>query len=816
MIGWKNTRNALERLEGLLTCKVCDSLISDPCSLERCDHIFCRGCIEKLVGVDSKCPECGTFAWVKDMKTNRQLANTVAMCAKMRMLLGSDDDINSDDDNDDDELRINDISPTDTRGVVWEETQHRFEPEADSYQFSSPDIITMTDSSNKCAAAIQEVSRNHKKAFKDQRCRTKSRASVKEQQETDEPSLSNCYDILGGTSQSGKDVKKVLSCQDGKLVSSKEDILGKGNALDSGHPKLSRRLPVKEKCFGGQIAKATRGKKKLAVSEMPVSNCDDQEVENAEQNDHWMEEDVNHLHFGEQSKDEYDVESEKENLSETFFTRVKSREDQCGETFGENEDLGSICTTRAQKRKLQQVQMQLSAKELPQKELRESSNSMTGQRPTCMKDKKKKAKENSSETPVKQGMSKRTTAVQNFCSPQTSTSSFSGIKRNIRGETPLHVAAIKGCAESVRTLLTEGADPNTKDHAGWTPLHEASNHGYLSIVELLLDHGAMIDTPGGFDHDTPLHDAVTNGRLEVAKLLVTRGAPRDIRNKRGLIPTDYATTEEMRTILSISTSKTDDSQGSAQQLIASLPESRKFSLDSPKILLATGLSSDQKANLQTCAVTLDAKIVYEFSLSVTHIITAANAKGICPRTIKYLSGVLTGKWIVSYDWVVKCLRRKTWVDESPYEVKGTNDAAVDAPKKARINAVKQLPSLFDGCEFFFYGESHPPHPAKEDLIQMIRYGGGKILSREPKPRVDETLCLPTSSKANKVPAQAVTLAPVAYHANPESKLYRCTQYVIYDAFAERKPHIWDTESLRTLPLTWLMDCASNFAILDSE
>ena len=40
--------------------------------------------------------------------------------------------------------------------------------------------------------------------------------------------------------------------------------------------------------------------------------------------------------------------------------------------------------------------------------------------------------------------------------------------------------------------------------------------------------------------------------------------------------------------------------------------------------------------------------------------------------------------------VVKCLRRKTWVDESPYEVKGTNDAAVDAPKKARINAVKQV------------------------------------------------------------------------------------------------------------------------------
>ena len=55
-----------------------------------------RNCVEELVGADSKCPECGTFAWVKDMKTNRQLANTVSMCAKIRMVIGSDDD-NDDD-----------------------------------------------------------------------------------------------------------------------------------------------------------------------------------------------------------------------------------------------------------------------------------------------------------------------------------------------------------------------------------------------------------------------------------------------------------------------------------------------------------------------------------------------------------------------------------------------------------------------------------------------------------------------------------------------------------------------------------------------
>ena len=46
------------------------------------------------MGADSKCPECGAFAWVKDLKTNRQLANTVSMCSKIRMLVGSDEDGN--------------------------------------------------------------------------------------------------------------------------------------------------------------------------------------------------------------------------------------------------------------------------------------------------------------------------------------------------------------------------------------------------------------------------------------------------------------------------------------------------------------------------------------------------------------------------------------------------------------------------------------------------------------------------------------------------------------------------------------------------
>lgn len=43
-------------------------------------------------------------------------------------------------------------------------------------------------------------------------------------------------------------------------------------------------------------------------------------------------------------------------------------------------------------------------------------------------------------------------------------------KKNAKGETSLQVACIKGDLERVERLLSFGANPNTRDHAGWTPL----------------------------------------------------------------------------------------------------------------------------------------------------------------------------------------------------------------------------------------------------------------------------------------------------------------------------------------------------------
>jgi hypothetical protein len=52
-------------------------------------------------------------------------------------------------------------------------------------------------------------------------------------------------------------------------------------------------------------------------------------------------------------------------------------------------------------------------------------------------------------------------------------------KKNLKGETPLHAAAVRGDTAALQRYLGLGADPNTTDHAGWTPLHEAAGAGTI-------------------------------------------------------------------------------------------------------------------------------------------------------------------------------------------------------------------------------------------------------------------------------------------------------------------------------------------------
>jgi uncharacterized protein len=108
--------------------------------------------------------------------------------------------------------------------------------------------------------------------------------------------------------------------------------------------------------------------------------------------------------------------------------------------------------------------------------------------------------------------------------------------------TPLMLAATHdGASETVKLLLSKGADPQAADVQGDTALLLAADAGDVESVRLLVASGAKIDTAGEFG-DTPLIRAVGVGNVEIAKLLLQKGAnvnaveaPPSVKVKNGTI-----------------------------------------------------------------------------------------------------------------------------------------------------------------------------------------------------------------------------------------------------------------------------------------
>ena len=70
-------------------------------------------------------------------------------------------------------------------------------------------------------------------------------------------------------------------------------------------------------------------------------------------------------------------------------------------------------------------------------------------------------------------------------------------RKDLDGNTPLHIAALDGWTEAVRVLLDAGADPNGVNARGHTPVHLALNASanQYDIIRALVAAGADPCTP---------------------------------------------------------------------------------------------------------------------------------------------------------------------------------------------------------------------------------------------------------------------------------------------------------------------------------
>jgi uncharacterized protein len=109
-------------------------------------------------------------------------------------------------------------------------------------------------------------------------------------------------------------------------------------------------------------------------------------------------------------------------------------------------------------------------------------------------------------------------------------------KKSQDGETPLMMAAFRGKAEMVKSMIKAGAQVN---QPGWTALHYAATNGHKAIVALLLEEFAYIDAEAP-SKTTPLMMAARHGHIEVVKLLLEEGADTRVKNVHNLSAIDFA------------------------------------------------------------------------------------------------------------------------------------------------------------------------------------------------------------------------------------------------------------------------------------
>ncbi|XP_065215839.1 BRCA1-associated RING domain protein 1-like [Planococcus citri] len=357
------------------------------------------------------------------------------------------------------------------------------------------------------------------------------------------------------------------------------------------------------------------------------------------------------------------------------------------------------------------------------------------------------------------------------------------MKRNNKGETPLHSASGKKNLQSVITLLQNNANPNTQDNAAWTPLHEAVFKDDLAIASELLKAGAIVSVPG-LEFTTPLHVSVSRRNMEMTRLLLKYGADLRSRDINGNTPEQFAETEEMKSLLK-EYSNSDKSLESNKQFRKKIAP-RQMAV----FLTKASLLSTEERN------TLENKLNLKFSNDLkeaTHVVVEHLFNNVCEPNFQALEAILMGCAIVNVRWLRACLRKHRVVDFSIYEINGTTEFPChNGPRLARNNYLEMNPPLFKDYNIYLKKMSN-----EGNIKTLVLLSGAKLLNREPNPEHSSTNnCM--------------------FHCEPGHAM-ECTSTLILYESGNREPALkYNMKHIKSLPVQWFLDCIQTFSIRDPD
>ncbi|GMR42227.1 hypothetical protein PMAYCL1PPCAC_12422, partial [Pristionchus mayeri] len=332
-----------------------------------------------------------------------------------------------------------------------------------------------------------------------------------------------------------------------------------------------------------------------------------------------------------------------------------------------------------------------------------------------------------------------------------------------KGERVLINAVILGNEKKLKEALESGCDPNERDPDGLTAVYMAAERNMADICIALIESGAVVNAYCGDLCRTALHAAALFDAKETAKVLISKGGSRRAKDLKGATPEMLAATEEIKLLIT---------RHSSVPLQIVFPPRKSLLLFlhdgiDPKVRRMAGSNYD---------------VVN--SMGEANTLVVEGEMGRTTLSVQILEGIARGLTIVTEDWL------SVGGDERDLEVKSIKNGDECEYEggciASRKNAQKMMPPLFYGTSFYFCHSKYGGI-SKNEYIEIIKAGGGKILTREPVPTLEE-------------------LSP--FHARQLS-----SYFVLFNPRIQVSQKLLSNERLNLVSYNWLQESLARFELI---
>ncbi|KAF5304713.1 hypothetical protein FQA39_LY09490 [Lamprigera yunnana] len=170
----------------------------------------------------------------------------------------------------------------------------------------------------------------------------------------------------------------------------------------------------------------------------------------------------------------------------------------------------------------------------------------------------------------------------------------------------------------------------------------------------------------------------------------------------------------------------------------------QFTKKKPPVISSSRLSTEESSSLKLLSNKEIVSFENTFSSSVTHLIVGVDCFNCLKApTLKYITAVAAGIWVLNIKWVQACLKRNRLVPEESFEV--LDSSAVCGPQRSRLH--RSMNPLFS--KYVIYVTHKIKSISRKEVEKIILLLGGQVV---PTPNhllhTDDQICLIISENSD--------------------------------------------------------------------